>query len=64
MRPKGKPQYGWTVAGHIVDLRKSKGRIYKGKDEIKLVTGEGWDDWYPVEPNEFKAKYEQKGLFQ
>lgn len=61
MRPKGKPQYGWTHGGHMIDLRRKK--VYNAKDKLKLVTSEGWDDWYQVEENEFNPKHEQGELF-
>jgi len=62
MRSKGKPQYGWTVGGHMIDLRRKK--VYNGKDKLKLVTSEGWDDWYPVDEDEFVQKQKQEELFR
>jgi hypothetical protein len=61
-RPKGKPQYGWTYGGHMVDLRNLRGGLYRGKDRIKLVTAECWDDWYPVKPGEFKPRHTQQEI--
>lgn len=45
----------------MIDLRRKK--IYNGKDKLKLVTSEGWDDWYPVEENEFSLNHKQGELF-
>lgn len=49
-RPIGIPTYGFTEGGKIVRL---SGKVVAGYDPIVKVTGEGWDDWYPVEDGEY-----------
>jgi len=46
----------------MIDLRRKK--VYNGKDKLKLVTSEGWDDWYPVDEDEFVQKQKQEELFR
>lgn len=43
-RPDTLPSYGWTVAGHMVELPRTAAK--SAADPLKLVTAPGWPDWY------------------
>lgn len=38
------PAYGFTVAGHVVELPRSAKE--SRNDPLRLVTGPGWGEWY------------------
>jgi hypothetical protein len=44
-RPVMPPTFGWTRGGHVVALPRTEAE--ERRDPVRLVTGEGWPDWYP-----------------
>jgi hypothetical protein len=45
-RPPGRPAYGFTRAGHVVELPRPEREAKE--DPLTIVTGLHWPAWYPA----------------
>jgi hypothetical protein len=46
-RPAAPPTFGWTRAGHVVELPRTASD--EAKDALRRVSGWGWAAWYPAD---------------